>query len=406
MGHNVIIIGGGQAGAMSAIGLRQHKYQGSILLIAEEKYLPYQRPPLSKGYLVDQIKEKSLYLKSASYYEKNDIQIIKNKTVSQINKGRKSVVLNNDKEYYYEKLVITSGSILNTINPSCNQTNLHYLRTLDDSNKIKLILNKKEDLVIIGAGYIGLEIAAAAIKRNLKVSVIEMENRVMSRSVCSETSDFFQKKHEEKGIRFYFNVSVTDIEDNNNQKRIICSDGTTINADAVIIGIGIKPNVELALQSGLTCNDGIVVDENGQTSDENIFAAGDCTNHPNNILKRNIRLESVHNAVEQAKTVAAYISGNKKPYNQVPWFWSEQYNLKLQIGGISQDHDFYVVDGNIKEEKFSVYYIKNKKLIAIDAINNQKEFMKGKKLIALDTEIPQEILQNIEGSLKNWIINQ
>jgi 3-phenylpropionate/trans-cinnamate dioxygenase ferredoxin reductase subunit len=230
-----------------------------------------------------------------------------------------------------------------------------------------------------------------------------MEDRVMSRVICPVVSDFFQKKHEAEGVNFKFNVSVIDIEDSHNQKQIKCTDGTVIDTDAVVIGVGIKPNIELAVNSGLLCQDGIVVDENGQTSDDSIFAAGDCTNHPNNIYHKRLRLESVHNAVEQAKSVAASISGENKPYHQVPWFWSDQYNLKLQIAGISKNHDQYVVRGDIEEEKFTVFYLKKKKIIAVDTINNLKEFFNGKKLIAMGAEIPLEVLQNKNTNLKELI---
>ena len=230
-----------------------------------------------------------------------------------------------------------------------------------------------------------------------------MEDRVMNRVICPVVSEFFQKKHRAEGVKFKFNASVIDIEDNHNQKQIKCTDGAVIDTDAVVIGVGIKPNIELAINSGLVCQDGIVVDENGQTSDESIFAAGDCTNHPNSIYHKRLRLESVHNAVEQAKSVAASISGENKPYHQVPWFWSDQYNLKLQIAGISQNYDQYIVRGDMEEEKFTVFYLKNKKIIAVDTINNLKEFFNGKKLIAMGAEIPLEVLQNKDTNLKELI---
>jgi len=403
MSNDVVIIGAGHAGGMTAISLRQQDYQGLITLVGEEAYLPYQRPPLSKGFLAGEMGKERLYLKTQSYFEKHNIHVIKERKVLDIDRDKKNILLDDRKQIEYGKLVVATGSTLNKINTSCRETNIHYLRTIADALKIQQALKDKNKITIIGAGYIGLEIASIAARKNINTTIIEMEDRVMSRVICPVVSDFFQKKHEAEGVKFKFNVSVIDIEDNHNQKQIKCTDGAVIDTDAVVIGVGIKPNIELAINSGLVCQDGIVVDENGQTSDESIFAAGDCTNHPNSVYHKRLRLESVHNAVEQAKSVAASISGESKPYHQVPWFWSDQYNLKLQIAGISQNHDQYVVRGDMEEEQFTVFYLKKKKIIAVDTINNLKEFFNGKKLIAMGAEIPLEVLQNKDTDLKELI---
>ena len=403
MSNDVVIIGAGHAGGMTAISLRQQGYHGLITLVGEEAYLPYQRPPLSKGFLAGEMDKERLYLKTPSYFEKHNIHVIKERRVLDIDRDNKNILLDDRKQIEYGKLVVATGSILNQIKTSCRATNLYYLRTITDALKIQQALKDKNKITIIGAGYIGLEIASIAVKKNIDITIIEMEDRVMSRVLCPVVSDFFQKKHEAEGVKFKFNVSVVDIEDNHNQKQIKCSDGAVMDTDAVVIGVGIKPNVELAINSGLVCQDGIVVDENGQTSDESIFAAGDCTNHPNSFYQTRLRLESVHNAVEQAKSVAASIIGEKKPYHQVPWFWSDQYNLKLQIAGISDNHDQYVIRGSMEEEKFAVFYLQKKKIVAVDTINSLKEFLNGKKLIAMGAEIPPEVLQNKGTDLKKWI---
>ena len=400
MKNDAVIIGAGHAGGMTAISLRQRQYQGSITLIGEENFLPYQRPALSKGFLAGEIDEKRLYLKSQDYFDKNNIRIIRNCKVVAIDRNNKTIVLENQKQLGYEKLVIATGSIVNKLKTSSRATDLYYLRTIGDSLKIREKLRNKNKITIIGAGYIGLEIASIAIKKNLEVSILELENRVMGRVVSAEVSDFFQKKHQSEGVEFKFNTSITDIEDRGKQKRIICSDGSFLNTDVVIIGVGIKPNIELAKSSGLTCDNGILVDANGQTSDPHIFAVGDCSNHPNNIFKQRLRLESVQNAVEQAKSIAASIAGSHKPYQEVPWFWSDQYNIKLQIAGISQDHDHRVTRGYPEKEKFAVFYQKEKRLVAVDAINSPKEFMVGKKWIAMQTKIPFELIRNMDIDLK------
>ena len=403
MKNDVVIIGAGHAGGMTAISLRQRKYQGSITLIGEENLLPYQRPALSKGFLSGDIEEKSLYLKSQDYFDKNNINIIRNCEVVAIDRNNKIVLLENQKQLGYEKLIIATGSIVKKLKTSSRETDLYYLRTIGDSLKIREKLRNKNKITIIGAGYIGLEIASIAIKKNLEVNVVELANRVMGRVVSSEVSDFFQKKHQSEGIEFKFNTSITDIENQGKQKKIICSDGSCFSTDVVVVGVGITPNVELAKSSGLTCDNGILVDENGQTSDPHIFAVGDCSNHPNNIFKQRLRLESVQNAVEQAKSIAASIAGSVKPYQAVPWFWSDQYNIKLQIAGISQNYDHCVVRGFPEEEKFAVFYQKDKRIIAVDAINSPKEFMVGKKWIAMQTKIPFELIRNMDIDLKKIV---
>ncbi len=388
MKNGVVIVGAGHAGGMMAISLRQQKYQGSITLIGEEEFLPYQRPALSKGFLAGETEEKSLYLKSQDYFDKNNIRIIRNHKIVDIDRNNKTVILEDRKKIEYEKLVIATGSVVNKLNTSSRETGFYYLRTIGDSLKIRERLRNKNKMAIIGAGYIGLEIASIAIKKDLEVIVLELENEVMSRVVSSEVSNFLQNKHQSEGVEFKLNTSVNDIEDQGKQKRIVCSDGSVLTTDLVVIGVGIKPNIKLAQSSGLECDDGIIVDDNGQTSDDHIFAVGDCSNHPNNILKQRLRLESVQNAVEQAKSIAAGIAGNQKPYQEVPWFWSDQYNIKLQIAGISQHHDRRVIRGYPKEEKFAVFYLKENRLIAIDAINSPREFMAGKKLIEMLSEVP------------------
>ena len=403
MKNDAVIIGAGHAGGMTAISLRQRQYQGSITLIGEENSLPYQRPALSKGFLAGEIEEKRLYLKSQDYFDKNNIRIIRNCKVVAIDRNNKTILLENQKQLDYEKLVIATGSIVNKLKTSSRETDLYYLRTIKDSLKIREKLRNKNKITIIGAGYIGLEIASIAIKKNLEVNVLELENRVMGRVVSPEVSDFFQKKHQSEGVEFKFNTSITDIEDQGKQKRIIFGDGSFFNTDVVVVGVGIKPNIELAQSSGLTCDNGILVDDNGQTSDPHIFAVGDCSNHLNNIFKQRLRLESVQNAVEQAKSIAASIAGSHKPYQEIPWFWSDQYNIKLQIAGISQDHDSRVIRGFPEEEKFAVFYLKEKRLIAVDAINSPKEFMVGKKLIEMQTKIPVELITNIHVDLKDIV---
>ena len=358
---------------------------------------------MSKGFLTGDIKEKRLYLKSQDYFDNNNIDVIRNCKVLSIDRNNKTILLENKKQLSYEKLIIATGSIVNKLKTNSGEKDLHYLRTINDSLKIKQKLKNKNKITIIGAGYIGLEIASIAITINLEVRVLELKNRVMERVVSPEVSDFFQTKHQSEGVKFKFNTSITDIENQGKQKRIICSDGSVFSTDVIVVGVGIKPNIELAKNSGLSCDNGILVDDYGQTSDRHIFAVGDCSNHPNNIFKQRLRLESVQNAVEQAKSIATSLVGNHKPYQEVPWFWSDQYNIKLQIAGISKNHDQRVIRGLPEEEKFAVFYQKENRLIAVDAINSPKEFMVGKKWIAMQTKIPFELIRNMDIDLKKIV---
>ena len=403
MKNDVVIIGAGHAGGMTAILLRQQKFQGSITLIGQEDFLPYQRPALSKGFLAGEIEEQRLYLKSQDFYVKNNIRIIQNHKIVDIDRNNKTVLLEDLKQIEYEKLVIATGSVVNKLNTSSKETDLYYLRTIGDSLEIRKRLENKKKMAIIGAGYIGLEIASIAIKKNLEVSVIELEKRVMSRVTSQEISHFLQKKHQSEGVKIKFNTSVIDIEDIDNRKRITCNDGSVLDIDFVVIGIGIKPNIELAQNCGLECDNGIIVNETGKTSDKHIFAVGDCSNHPNNIFNRRLRLESVQNAVEQAKSIAAGIAGKKKPYREVPWFWSDQYDIKLQIAGISQHHDQKLLTGSISKEKFAVFYLKEKRLVGVDGVNSPKEFITGKKLIGTRSEIPLELIKKANIDLKEIV---
>ena len=394
MKYDVIIIGGGQAGSTLAITLRQQKFLGSILLISDECHLPYQRPPLSKNFLTGITPKKSLYFKSSAYYEKNQIDILLNNNVTSINRADKNIALENGSKFYYKKLVIATGSKLNNLDLHCDKEGIYYLKTINDSIKIRSLLDQQKKVVIIGAGYIGLEIAAAASKKNHQVIVLEADNRVMSRSVCTETSHFFESIHEKEGVNFFFNALIKDIHQHDNQKMIALNNYESINAEAIIIGVGVSPKIELAVEAGLDCQNGIMVNEFCQTSDNNIFAVGDCANYPDSIYGRRLRLESVQNAIEQAKIAASTINQIDLPHDQIPWFWSDQYNIKLKIAGVNAGYENYVIRGNISEEKFSVLYLKKGRLIAIETINDNKSFSVGRKLIQNQISIPLEDLED------------
>ena len=283
----------------------------------------------------------------------------------------------------YENLVLATGSRVRQLEvEGSGLKNINYLRSINDSNSLKEQFKKGKSLVIIGAGYIGLEVAAAAVKKGMRVTVVEMENRVMSRTVDPIISDYFDTLHRNKGVEIILGSALEKFEGKAFVEKVVCTDGTTLDADSVVVGVGILPNQELAESAGLRCNNGILVNEFGRTEDPSIFACGDCTNHPNFYVNRNIRLESVHNALEQAKTVALSLLGKPEKYDQVPWFWSDQFEEKLQIVGLSGDHDKTVVRGSIEENFFMLFYLKRGELIAVDSVNNPEDFLISKKLVA------------------------
>ena len=278
---------------------------------------------------------------------------------------------------------------------------MHYLRNIADVDGIREKMESGRRMVIIGAGYIGLEVAAVAQQAGLDVTVIEMADRVMSRVVSAEISDFYQIEHTNQGVKFRLSTGVTALNGKKRVRSVTTSEGEDVPADIVVIGIGILPNTELATDAGLDVDNGIVVDDHCQTSDPDIYAVGDCTTHPNAIYGRQLRLESVHNALEQAKTAAANICGKDTSYAQVPWFWSDQYDLKLQIAGLSEGYDDVVIRGNPVERSFSCLYLRDGRLIAVDAINAPRDFVQSKQLIANQVEIATDKLADSDVALKD-----
>ena len=399
MKKKTIIIGAGHAGGMTAIFLSKKKYKGQIILIGQENHYPYQRPPLSKDFLTTTLESKHLYLKSENFYKRNSIRILKGQEVKKIDRQEKHLKLENGNQLDFENLVLATGSVVKKINTDCNGSNINYLRSLEDAIKLKNNLLNKKSVTIIGAGYIGLEVASSAIKHKLKTTIIEMEDSVMKRSVSNDVSNFFEYQHSKHGVKFLFNRSVNSIKNFKGRKEIVCNDGTVIHSDFVVVGVGVKPNMELAEEIGLECNNGIIVDENGVTNDPNIYAVGDCTNQFNKLYKKRLHFESVQNCIDQSNTVASSITGNHKPFVAVPWFWSDQYDLKLQIVGIREQYDEKIIRGNIKERKFSVLYLRNRKLISIECINQPKDFIASKKLIQQKKALKQSYLANPEALL-------
>ena len=402
--EDLVIIGAGQSAIQCINSLKKEGYAGSITMIGEEEHLPYQRPPLSKGFLEDSVNKERLYFKKLDFFTENKIQLKLGTSANKVDLENKLVFLSDDTNLSFDKLVFATGSRVRKLDfPGSNLSSIHYLRGLDDAESIKNDLERSKEVVVIGAGYIGLEVAAIAAKKNVTVSVIEMADRVMNRTVDPQISDYYLKLHQNNGVKFIFNNSLEEIKGSKKVESVLCSDGSEIKADMVIIGAGIIPNVELADQAGVFCDNGILVDEFGQTNYKNVYACGDCTSHPNKLLNKQLRLESVHNAMEQSKTVAFSALAKPLEYNQVPWFWSDQYDHKLQIVGLSGEHDNVIMRGNTKDQKFMLFYTKDNQLIAVNAVNNPKEFLICRKLVANKVKIKSEMISDINTNLNDLI---
>lgn len=383
MPARIVIAGAGHAAGQVVASLRQKKHPGEIVLVGEEPWLPYQRPPLSKKFLAGELPVERLYVKPPSFYEDARTRVILDTRIEHIDRPGREITEARGEKIAYDSLVLAVGSRVRRLDlPGVDLEGIHYLRNVGDVRAIQEGMGPGRRLIIVGAGYIGLEVAAVAAVLGMEVTVLELLDRVMKRAVCPIVSDFYTAEHRARGVRILLDTAIEAFVGDGRVRGVLLADGTELPADVVVIGIGIVPNTELAADAGLAVNDGIVVDEACRTADPHIFAVGDCTFHPNPILGRNVRLESVQNALEQARTAAAVICGEDARYAEVPWFWSDQYDLKLQIAGLSQGYDATVLRGDPARRSFSCCYLRAGRLIALDAINNPKDFLQAKKLIA------------------------
>ena len=402
MTETVVIVGAGHAAGQVVASLRQKKFAGRIVLIGEESWLPYQRPPLSKKFLAGALSAERLYFKPASFYDDPDIEVHLGTRITSIDRDTCSVKSRDGDVFTYDKLVLALGSRPRTLSlPGADLTGIHYLRGIDDVLEIQAAIQSGQRLVIVGAGYIGLEVAAVTVMLGVDVTVVEMEDRVMSRVVSPQLSEFYQREHQAHGVKLKLSTGTSGFSGSKKLQYVLLDNGDKLAADLVVVGVGIVPNIELADAAKLETENGIVVDDHCRTSDAKIYAVGDCTFHPNAVLGRSLRLESVHNALEQAKTAASNICGEEATYAQVPWFWSDQYDLKLQIVGLSQGYDEVVMRGDPLTRSFACLYLRDGQLIAVDAVNSPKDFMQSKALIANRARIDPRQLANTEVALKD-----
>ena len=383
MQDTIVVAGGGHAGAQVVDSLRRDGYAGRLVMACGEPALPYQRPPLSKKFLGGELPVERLPIRHGEYYETIHCEMILGNPVVAIDAAARKVKLSDGGSLAYDKLVLAIGGHARPIAvPGADLPGVHVLRTMKDVEAIRARIHPGVRVAVVGAGYIGLECAATFRKLGLDVTVIEMMDRVMNRVVAPEMSGFYQAEHASHGVSVLTDRKVSAFWGDGSVHAVECTDGTQVPADLVIVGIGLVPNCALAESAGLKCEDGIAVDEHCRTSDPDIYAIGDCCSHPSPRYGRRIRLESVDNAFEQAKTASANICGKATAHDKTPWFWSDQYELKLQIVGLSQQYDSVVLRGDPATKSFSCCYLRDGELIALDAVNHAKDFMSARKLIA------------------------
>ena len=405
MAENFIIAGASHAASMLAPTLRQQGWQGRIIVVGAEASIPYHRPPLSKDYLAGGKTLDEILIRPAKVYEKSEVEFILDTTVEAIDRGNGTVRLSNNETLPYDKLALTVGSKVRKVDlPGADLDGVFYLRDLRDVERITPYIDAGANAVIVGGGYIGLETAAVLNKKGMNVTVLEMMDRVLQRVTAPVISEFYTRVHGEEGVAIRCGVGVSGFKGNGRVAKVLCSDGSGFAADLVIIGVGILPNTALAEAAGLEVDNGIVVNDRAQTSDPDIFAAGDCTNHHNPIYDRRIRLESVQNATDQSRVAAGAACGKEVSYHAVPWFWSEQYDLMLQIAGLSQGYDEIVTRGDPAEGRsFAAFYLRKGRVIAVDAVNKPQEFMFSKKLIPLQKTVDRDRLADADRPIRELL---
>lgn len=399
MSENIVIIGAGQAGAQAVQSLRSEGFTGPITMVGDEAYPPYQRPPLSKAYLLGNFERPRLFLKSDAFYQEAGCELILSTTAAAIHRADRTVELADGRLLPYDKLLLATGARVRKLRcPGADLPGIHYLKTIADVDGLQEVFQSGKRIAIVGGGYIGLEVAAVGAKRGLDVTVLEAMDRLMARAVSPQLSAFYAAEHEKAGVKLKLHTGVEAFEGNGKVERVKAG-GQTYEADIVLVGIGVVPCDELAVRAGLASEDGIVVDQNARTGDPHIWSAGDCTRHVGR-EGHYIRLECVQNAIDQAKHAALAMVGKPKTYSEVPWFWSDQYDLKLQIAGLARPSDRLVQRGDPASRKFAVFHLRDGAVAAVEAVNAAPEYLIGKKMIAEGKKIAPEMLADTSIPMK------
>lgn len=406
MFEQIVIVGAGQAAMQGVDTLRRRGFAGKLTLVGEEPWLPYQRPPLSKKYLAGALERDRLSLRPAQFFADHQVQTHLGRRVTDIAPHLHHVRLDDGLVLPYDALLLSTGSRPRRLGiPGAGLTGVHYLRTVADADRIRAECLTRRRLLVIGGGYIGLEVAATARELGVEVTVLEMAERVMSRVTCPEVSSFYEAEHARRGVRIRCGETVRALhgDDSGRVRAVVTEQGGEYPTDIVVVGVGVVPADELAKAAGLECENGVVTDVHCRTSDASIYAAGDCASHMNRQYGRHLRLESVDNAFEQGTTVALNLLGTPTPHDKVPWFWSDQYDLKLIIVGVAHGYDRAIVRGNPATRGFSVCYLRGGELIAIDTVNSPKDQMAARKLIAAHVRPDPDRLANPAVALRDTV---
>ncbi len=378
----IVIIGAGQAGGWTAKTLRDEGFEGRIVVIGDEPYAPYERPPLSKDVLLGNAEKESCLLWPAGTLEGQNVELRLGETVASIDPAAHTVTLAGGETIGWTKLMLATGGRARPLPiPGADLDGVFVLRTIADTDAIRPLLTEGATVLVVGAGWIGLEVAAAARKRGAKAVVVEVGDRVCARALTPEMSAWVHALHERNGVDIRLSCGLKEFAGAGRIERAVLADGTEIPCDLAVIGIGLVPNVELAQAAGLAVDNGIVVDETGRTSHPDIFAAGDVANHPNPLLGRRVRLESWENAQNQAIATAKAMLGKGEPYSEIPWFWSDQYDANIQLMGLPTDWDETVVRGDRDSGSFVEFYLKDGKIEGAAAVNNPRDLRFTRRLM-------------------------
>jgi 3-phenylpropionate/trans-cinnamate dioxygenase ferredoxin reductase subunit len=403
----IAIIGAGQAGLQLAASLRELRYEGRVVLIGDDPHPPYQRPPLSKGYLVGEVGAAEVSLRPSAFYATHQIELVTGKRAARIDRAQRGVRLEDDSTIAYDHLVLATGARNRPLPvPGTDLRNVFYLRTLDEAAALRTQVGTAKRAVVVGAGFIGLEFAASAAKQGLGVTVLDVGDRPMARAVSKAVSDACTREHEATGVQLLFNTPVKRLL--GEQGRVTGVEtigGHALPADLVVIGIGVTPNTELAATCDLAIEDGIVVDELLRTSDLHISAIGDVAAHANGHSRgRRVRLESVQNAVDQARCVAGRIIGRPTPYEALPWFWSNQGKLHLQMTGLWGDDCQAALRGDPNSASFSVYHFRGDQLVCVESLNRPADQLLARRLLANRTSVTPEQVADTGFELKTLVV--
>ena len=380
----IVVVGGGQAGGQAVDSLRREGFDGEIFLVTAENHPPYQRPPLSKDYLAGRTGLDRVLLRPETFYAESAVELLTGTRVAAIEPGAQRVVLDGGRTLDYHRLLLATGSRVRRLDgmPGSDLDGVLYLRTVEDSDRIRSAMEDAERVVVVGGGYIGLEVASVAVEAGRTVTIVETLPRLLSRVATHELAAFYADLHRGRGVDLRLGKAVAGFRGEGGAVRAVAlADGSEISADLVVVGIGIEPVTDLARTAGLDCDNGIAVDSGCRTSAPGVFAAGDCTSHPNAFFGRRVRLESVPNAMEQGRVAAATMLGEDRSYESEPWFWSDQHGVRLQMAGLSEGADRTVTRGEFGGESFIAFHLRDGVLIGVDAVNSVREFIFCRRLV-------------------------